>query len=140
MKFTATQGGIDIADGVYPATLMGIEEREGQDSQFAGQSNGQRMYLRWTFQVYHTDDGAEMTANSSLAFGPKAKARKWMEALLGRKLAVGEEVDPAEICPADCQVIVKKEVDSGFSRIEDVLGARKHPNTKAQLKASGVVV
>lgn len=121
-------------DGVYPATLLRIEEVENPESQFE-----QKTYLRWTFHVYHTEDGAEMTANSSLAFGPKAKARKWMEAVLGRKLAVGEEIDPDTICPADCQIIAKKDAETNFTRIEDVLGARKVP-TKQAPQTHGVTV
>lgn len=121
MKFTATAGGVDIPDGTFPATLLRIEERENAESGFA-----QTTYLRWTFAVFHNEEGCELIVNSSTAFGPKAKARKWMEAITSRRFEVGEEVDPADLCPIDCQVYVKKD-DKGFSRIEDVLAERKRP-------------
>lgn len=128
MKLKASSG-IDIPDGVYPATLLGVAERENRDSKF-----DQKSYLQWKFCVYE-DDGLdhEMTANSSLAFGQKAKARKWIETIVGRRLTDGEEVDLDEICPIDCQVAIKKDLDSGFCRIEDVLGPKKKGKAKAPL-------
>jgi hypothetical protein len=123
MKWTA-KATIQIADGLYPAQLLSIEEQEPSEN-----SPHQNPYARWTFRA-HTDDapdGVELIANSSLAFGPKSKARGWMQAALGRVIEPGEEIDPAAVCPLECQVLVKNDPESGFSRIEDVLQAK---NTK----------
>jgi hypothetical protein len=123
MKLHATAGGLSIADGTYEATLLSITLQEPKPEVGTGQP-----YLRWTFCVYDPDehpDGAEMIANSSLMFGPKAKARRWAQTILGRMLEPGEELDTDELCPAVCQVIVKKDLESGYCRIDDVLGPRK---------------
>jgi hypothetical protein len=48
-----------------------------------------------------------------------------MHAALGRSIEPGEEIDPEKICPLPCRVLVKLDPESGFSRIEDVLQAKK---------------
>ena len=48
-----------------------------------------------------------------------------MQAALGRSIEPGEEIDPKEVCPLRCRVLVKLAPESGFSRIEDVLQAKK---------------
>lgn len=135
MKLTATSGGIDIADGVYPATLMSIEEQAASEGH---EDWGPQ--LKWIFHVYDTDEGQEIPTWSSMRFGPKAKARKWLQTIAGKQFAPGEEVEPATLCPADCQVIIKKDPESGFSKIMDVLAARKHPTASKAAKNAGVVV
>jgi hypothetical protein len=123
-KLTATQG-MQIDDGSYEATLLSIEECEPTPN-----SPNQNPWLKWIFHVYISEDGTELSAASSMAFGPKAKARGWMEALLGRKLAPGEEIDTETICPRDCQVVIKNDATSGFARIEDVMAPRRRPPVK----------
>lgn len=95
MKWTANNT-IQLADGLYPAQLLRIEEQALSEN-----SPNQNPYARWTFRIHTNDaaDGAELIANSSLAFGPKAKARRWMQAALGRVIEPGEEIDPAAACP-----------------------------------------
>lgn len=135
MIMRATAGSIDAEDGVYPATWLSIEIVENPESQF-----DQKEYLRWKFHVYHNEEGSELTANSSMAFGPKAKGRKWMEAILRRPIETGEEIDPEEHAPKDCQVVIKKDPESGFVRINDVLPERKHPGAAKAKGAGGVAV
>lgn len=119
-KLTAGAGGIIIDDGVYDATLLSIEETAATPN-----SPNKNPWFKWLFQVYDSDEGQEMSAASSMAFGSKTKARKWVEALLGKKLELGEEIETDTLCPKDCQVVVKNNPDSGFARIEDVLGQRR---------------
>lgn len=124
-KLTAGTGSIQIDDGVYDATLLSIEQCEP-----TAKSPNQNPWLKWTFHVYDSEEGQELTAASSTAFGPKAKARQWIEALLGKKLDAGEEIDTEGLCPKDCQVVIKNDPDSGFARIQDVMGQRRRPPLK----------
>ena len=124
-KLTAGTGGAKVDDGVYDATLLSIDEREATVN-----SPNQNPWLMWTFHVYDTEDGQELTATSSFNFTPKAKARKWVEAILARKLDPGEELDTDSLCPKDCQVVIKNDPDSGFARIEDVMGVRRRAAVK----------
>lgn len=124
-KMTAGAGGVTIDDGVYDATLLSIDETEATPN-----SPNQNPWFKWQFQVYDSEEGQEMSAASSMAFSPKAKARKWVEALLGKKLEPGQEIDTDTLCPKDCQVVVKNDPDSGFARIQDVLGQRRTRPTK----------
>ncbi len=117
--FRATGSAMNLADGIYPSTLLAIDEQ----APVPGGPSADP-WLKWRFLVYDgSEDGCELTAASSCRSGPKSKARGWVEAVLGRRLAVGEELDTERICPAPCQVLLKKDVSSGFMRIEDVLGA-----------------
>src|SRR5438105_1140228 len=124
-KLTATTGSIQIDDGVYDATLLSIEECEP-----TAKSPNQNPWLKWLFHVYDSEEGQEMSAASSTAFGPKAKARQWVEALSSQKYQPGEEVDLDALTPKDCQVVVKNDPDSGFARIVDVMGVRRRPQPK----------
>ena len=118
-KLTATAG-VQITDGGYEATVLEITQCEPTEK-----SPNQKPWLKWLFAVYDgSADGLEMTAASSCALGPKAKARAWIESLLGRRLEPNEEVDTDQLTPRDCQVIIKNDPDSGFARIADVLPPR----------------
>jgi hypothetical protein len=39
-------------------------------------------------------------------------------------------VDVPALCPADCQVLIKNDDESGFSRIQEVLKAKKRRNAE----------
>jgi hypothetical protein len=121
-KLTASSG-IDIDDGTYEATLLEITLEDPTDN-----SPKQEQWLKWIFQVYNgSEDGVEMAVGSSQKFGTKAKARGWVEAILARKLAPGEEFDTDTFCPKDCQVTLKKDLESGFTKIIDVMAPRRRP-------------
>lgn len=121
-KLTATSG-IDIEDGTYEATLLDI-----QVAQPTEKSPNQNEWLKWIFQVYDgSQDGVEMMVGSSFSFSTKSKARGWVEALLARKMERDEEIDTDTLCPKECQVTVKLDLDSGFKKIIDVMAPRKRP-------------
>jgi hypothetical protein len=83
-----------------------------------------------------------LTAASSCGLGPKAKARPWVESLLGRRLEPGETIDTDQLAPRDCQVVVRNDPDTGFAKIVDVLPPRpRRQATKAALQPTdGVAV
>ena len=119
-KLKVGTGGVDIPDGAFEATLLDLEICEPTEN-----SKNQKPWLKWTFTVYDgSPEGQEMTAASSTALGPKAKARPWVEALMNRRLEPGEEIDTEGLCPKDCQVVVKNDADTGFAKITDVLPPR----------------
>ena len=125
-KLTASPGGVAIDDGTYSATVLGIEEVPP-----TANSPEDRPWLKWTLSV---DDGSsagvEMSAASSLRFGPKSKTRLWAEALLGHKLDTGEEFDTESILPRDCIVMVRRD-EKGFAKITDLLPLPKDKTVKA---------
>lgn len=119
-KLTAGAGGSKVEDGVYDATLLCIDQREP-----AATSPYQNPFLIWTFHVFDSEEGQELSAASSMNFSPKAKARLWVEAMLGKKFEAGEALDTDSFCPKDCQVVIKNDPDTGFARIVDVLPVRR---------------
>jgi hypothetical protein len=121
MPLTATAGGVDIPDGVYPGTILGITLTPA-----TANSPNQDPFLKWVIHVYNTSEGVEMSATSSTRFSAKAKTRQWVESVLDRRFEVGEQFDYETFGPLDCQVVVKKD-ESGFCRIENVMGVPKRP-------------
>jgi hypothetical protein len=106
-----------LEPGEYPATLRAIEER----------ANEQGGYLIWKFAV-QTPQGQDVEVGvlSSMKCTPKAKARGFIEALLGRPMKPGEEFAPAILYGKPCRLVVSiATYEDGGSRntIEKVLPA-----------------
>jgi hypothetical protein len=79
-------------------------------------------YLIWTFQLDKT--GGYQSYLTSTNFGSGSKARKVVEALLGRTMKDGEEVDPDILFNSPCQLLIEvAELDDGgtVNRVERVL-------------------
>jgi hypothetical protein len=126
--------GIDIADGAYEATCLGVEQCEPTDK-----SLNRKPWLKWTFSAYDGTEEKELTAASSCALGPKSKARPWVEALLGRRLEPGETIDTDQLAPKECQVVIRNDPETGFAKIVDVLPPRPRRQTVSQ-PSNGVTV
>ena len=118
-----------VLPGVYGARFDAIEPK----------TNETGTYWLWTFTLavpenkigdpdqYTVDGGAEyalipITATTSPRITPRTKAAKWIEALHGGKVEVGQEVDFDALLTSACQVVITV-VDTGYSRIESVLPA-----------------
>ena len=99
-----------LDEGIYDAVLDGIEEG---DNDFGA-------FRKWTFLVQTPDGERTITAMTSGASGPKAKAYKWASVLLGHK-PTGEE-EQLHGLPCQVHLIVN---DDGFNRVETLLPAAK---------------
>jgi hypothetical protein len=77
---------VTLPDGVYSVRVTAVEEMVGRDGS---------AFIRWTFEVVNDPEygGTALTAVSSLRLTPKSKTRQFCEALLGRRLERGEEVE-----------------------------------------------
>lgn len=95
--------------------------------------------FRWRFIVdtdEHPDavtangEALAITAITSTSLGPKARARTWIQTLLGRELEVGEEPDENDLIGKKCRanISVTKKDNGEFNKIESL----------APLKAGGV--
>ncbi len=72
-----------LPPGLYVGQLLDIESRES--------ANGQ--YRRWGWEILEGPyAGRKVYANTSTNFGPQAKARQWVENILGRELEAGEQI------------------------------------------------
>ena len=118
-----------IPDGVYNAKLLSIEQREPGENGVS-----QKPYLRWTFKVFTDEDpeGVNQVKNTSLSFGPKSNARKFLQSLLGKPIQPGERIKIMDHLPLDCQVAIEIDHESGYNRITNVMGAKKRQNGKAE--------
>lgn len=112
-----------VPEGYYPATLKEVNEATGPND-----SN----YLQWEFELdpYRDEDGElvenrRLRANSSFAFGPKSKARPWVENLSGKKLAPNAEVDTDNLLGSRALLNVihvpGKEPGEIFAQVKDVM-------------------
>jgi len=74
-----------LPPGLYVGKLLDIESRESA-------KNGDE-YRRWSWDVIEGPfAGRKVYANTSTNFGPQAKPRQWVENILDRKLAAGEQI------------------------------------------------
>jgi hypothetical protein len=72
-----------LPPGLYVGKLLDIEPRAS--------ANGE--YRRWSWRILEGPHaGRSVYANTSTNFGPQAKARQWVENVLGRELEAGEQV------------------------------------------------
>jgi hypothetical protein len=72
-----------LPPGLYIGRLLDVESRES--------ANGE--YRRWSWEILEgSHAGQKVYANTSTNFGPQAKARQWVENVLGRSLEPGEQI------------------------------------------------
>src|SRR5215213_9556105 len=87
-----------LPPGLYVGRLLDIESREG--------ANGQ--YRRWSWEILEGPHaGQKVYANSSTNFGPLAKARQWVENILGRELEAGEQVGTDDLVDSKHHLMVE---------------------------------
>jgi hypothetical protein len=112
MKFKTTKQEAQLKPGLYPAKFQMIDEKTGNYGP----------YLIWTFQL--DKNGTHVSYLTSRSFLSNSKARKLVEALKGRPMKDGEEVDLDELFGAPCQLLIEiAELDDGgtVNRVERVL-------------------
>jgi hypothetical protein len=72
-----------LPPGLYVGKLSDIEPRESATGE----------YRRWRWDILEGPyAGRRVYANTSTNFGPQAKARQWVENILGRELEAGEQI------------------------------------------------
>lgn len=128
--------GPKIPEGLYKAVCTDVQPDRLENAQFG---NGD--VYRFSFQLTDIYDEhgenpvLDAIANAKLT--PKSKLTEWAEALLGKKLEVGDKLDTDALIACECtvQVIVKAGSDGAeWSRIDKVLpivGAKKGPNLES---------
>ena len=123
---TASSGVPQLDDGMYQATVVDCEEKAA-----TANSPSEDPWLSWVF-LLHTGPktGVELRTSSSKKFGPKAKARLWVEAMLGRKLADDEAVEIEAVLPQDVTVAVRHN-DRGYPYVSDVFPAKPKASASA---------
>ena len=122
MEFEAPES---VPDGLYEGQVMDITKREPNEN-----SSTQKPYRRWEVEAYVNGKTVPMVKNTSMGFSKKTHARQYVEALLGRAVKDGEKVNLP--LPMDCQIVVKFDPDSGFSRIVDIMGPKQRGNGKEE--------
>jgi len=119
--FDATE--VMLEPGVYRAKLKTIEEAE-RSNYDTGEPEACR---DWTFEVVEEGfEGTSLKGRTSMAFGPRSKAREWVEGLLARKIA-GEKLGLDDLLGKECDLsIVHRETDRGtFANISSVNPVRQ---------------
>lgn len=112
-----------VPEGYYNAELKEVNEAQGPNDS---------AYLQWEFELdpYEDDngdtvEGRRLRANSSFAFGPKSKARPWVENMSGKKLAPNAEVDTDNLIGSRALLnlihVPGKEAGETFAQVKDVM-------------------
>jgi hypothetical protein len=117
---------VEYDPGVYRAKLRKVDEEE---SQFTDEKTGeQKWQYIWTFELLEEGyEGNTLTGWSSTNFGPRAKARAWAEALIGRSITSGENISGDDLVGKECDLMITlKAGDRGtFAKVESVNPVRK---------------
>jgi len=80
-----------LPPGLYVGKLLDIESRQSANGESRQGANSE--YRRWSWEIVEGPyAGRKVYANTSTNFGPQAKARQWVENILDRELAAGEQV------------------------------------------------
>ena len=93
-----------LPPGLYVGRLLDIESRES--------ANGE--YRRWSWEILEGSEvGRQVHANTSTNFGPQAKARQWVENVLGRSLEAGEQVGTEDLVGGKHHLMVENVTRDG---------------------------
>ncbi len=99
-------------DREYKARVLNITVQSNSNATEEDIAKGNDKYLRWEFET-HEDEGEfggiQLTANSSLKFGPKAKAREWANALLRKTLTKDAELDTDDLIGTVAAIYVEED-------------------------------
>jgi hypothetical protein len=114
-----------VPGGIYPGRFEGTEERE---SERGG-------YVRWGWRIVHGEYAGRMVfGNTSTNFGPQAKARMWLEAMLDRRIEPGEEIDPDDLIGETYAISVENTAPDSrgrvYGNVADVRGPLDDPGEK----------
>ena len=112
-----------VPPGKYPGRFEGTEERQSERGD----------YTRFGFGIVEGKFAGRMVyGNTSLNFGPRAKARKWLEAMQARRIEPGEEVDPDDLVGEVYTIRVENSAPDSqgrvFDNVADVLGPVDDPD------------
>lgn len=120
-ELTLTVGGemAAIDDGNYEATLVGL------DPFTINTDEGEKTLLRWTFALEEMDGNVTVEGVSSMAMGPKAKAYRWLGALLGaERMVKGVQLRKGELLGRACMVSVVQD-KNGYPKAGEVTARPK---------------
>ena len=104
-----------IPDNLYPAKFAGVEENESDKF-----GDG----YRWKFKVTVEDEVIELDKITwSRSMGPKSNNRKFLSAIAGRQIEVGETIDTDDLIGRSCRVMIKNDPEDAdaWPKITDIL-------------------
>jgi hypothetical protein len=105
-----------LPQGLYVGEFLGIEARES--------TNGE--YRRWGWEILEgTYAGRKVYANTSTNFGPQAKARQWVENIVGRELEAGEQIDVNDLVGGKHHLMIENVKRDGRT-FDNVSAVHKH--------------
>lgn len=124
---------VEYEPGVYRAKIQKIDE---QESRFLDERTGEKKWeYVWTFELLKEGyEDRTLRGWTSTNFGPRAKARQWVEGVLGRPIRAGENISGDELIGKECKLMVSLESgDRGtFAKIVSV-------NPTRAMKARGQI-
>jgi len=137
MMFEATEVVFD--PGAYRAKLKAIEETERPNF-----DTGDPEPCRdWTFEILEEGyEGQTLKGRTSMSFGPRSKARAWVEGLMARRIETGEKLGLNDLLGKECDLsIVNNDTDRGtFANITSVNPVRKKSRKAEQAEANAISI
>jgi hypothetical protein len=109
MPITTTAYVPNVAPGVYQAVCTGVEDK-------AAKADPTNIFRVWDFTLAD-GTGRTVSGSSSVQTTPKSKGGKWLAALFGRPIEVGETLEPVG---QRCTIIVALKETTGYEYVETV--------------------
>jgi hypothetical protein len=87
-----------IPAGLYEGLFRETVEKYSFSTNDKGEEE-RRHYYQWVFKIVNDEEfsGRRLFANVSDKFGPRSKARQWVESMTGRTFKAGEKFDTDEL-------------------------------------------
>lgn len=89
----------EIPEGQYNAMVTGIQTTKTDD--------GPKVQIDFILQEQGDLDGRTATGTTGKRLSENTKLGRWVSAILGRSLEVGEEVHGTDLIHHDCRVLVR---------------------------------
>lgn len=124
-KATVREPVVAVPEGQYDAMVTGVEQMKGP--------HGPMVRMAFVLQGQEDVDGRAVSGVASKRLSENTKLGRWVSAILGRSLEVGEEVHGADLIHHDCRVLVRhRAADEGqvFGNVVDVLTASSGSATR----------
>jgi len=113
-----------LPPGLYVGKLLDIESRQSANGESRQSANSE--YRRWSWEVLEGPyAGRKVYANTSTNFGPQAKARQWVENILDRELAAGEQVGMEDLVGGKHHLMIEN-VKRDSRTFDNVSAVRKY--------------
>ena len=110
-----------VPEGQYEAMLMGIESTKG--------AHGPLVRMEFVLRGNDDVDGRTVSGVVGKRLSENSKLGRWVSAILGRSIEVGEEINTGDLLHRDCQVVIRHRTADRGQTFGNVAKVQTLPDT-----------